>query len=197
VVPTTSHICQGLVGSLAHATCETESLLTSERQNGSPFPHNPKPHNGAGKPPQTHTFSSSPLLTNSQKASKQIARRNATSLNTLHVTSLSIHLLFIIYRLLLHWRSTTTSVYTKYILFSLPALLIEAYLEKISRPIYAAGDLRRVGEDLDAKGLMEYMWDVIHVTWGCLAGVAVFGEWVWWLWVSIELENVRWKVEVS
>lgn len=54
-----------------------------------------------------------------------------------------------------------------------------------------------MGEDLDAKGLMEYMWDVIHVTWGCLAGVAVFGEWVWWLWVSIELENVRWKVEVS
>lgn len=64
-------------------------------------------------------------------------------------------------------------------------MLIEVYLEKISRPKYAdAGDLRRAGEDLDGKGLMEYMWDVVYVTWGCLVGVAVLGEWVWWLWVS-------------
>ncbi|KAF8435605.1 hypothetical protein BGX38DRAFT_1274878 [Terfezia claveryi] len=128
-----------------------------------------------------------------QKAAKQVARRNATSLNTLHVTSLCIHVYFIIYRLLLHRRSATTSTYTKYILFSLPALLIEAYLEQISRPKYAAGnagDLRRAGEDLDAKGLMEYLWDIIYVTWGCLVGVTVFGEWVWWLWTVIPVYAV-------
>ncbi|KAF8426058.1 hypothetical protein EV426DRAFT_41816 [Tirmania nivea] len=125
-----------------------------------------------------------------QKAAKQVARRNATSLNTLHVTSLCIHLLFIIYRLLLHRRSATKATYTKYIVFSIPALLIEAYLEQISRPKYAAGnagELRRAGEDLDAKGLMEYLWDIIYVTWGCLVGVALLGEWVWWLWTVIPI----------
>lgn len=32
---------------------------------------------------------------------------------------------------------------------------------------------------------MEYMWDVIYVTWGCLVGVALLGEWVWWFWAMV------------
>lgn len=102
-----------------------------------------------------------------------------------------MHAFFGVYRLLVHRGTATAPVYTRYILLSLPAALIEAYLEKISRPKYAAGSgsgadgsLRRAGEDLDAKGLMEYLWDVIYVTWACLLGVALLGEWVWWLWVS-------------
>ncbi|KAF8473269.1 DUF788 domain protein [Kalaharituber pfeilii] len=123
-----------------------------------------------------------------QKAAKQIARRNATALNQLHIISASIHAFFIFYRLLIHRRSISTSVLTKYVLFSLPAVLIELYLEKISRPKYAAGgDLRRAGEDLDAKGLMEYMWDVVYVTWGCLIGAALLGEWFWWLLITVPL----------
>lgn len=123
-----------------------------------------------------------------QKAAKQIARRNTSALNNLHVITICVHAFFGLYRLLIHRRSATASVYTKYILFSLPAALIEVYLEKISRPKYATGgdgNLRRAGEDLDAQGLMEYLWDVIYVTWVCLLGVALLGEWVWWLWVSI------------
>jgi len=115
-----------------------------------------------------------------------VARRNAQALNQLHLINLTIHAFFIFYRLLIHRHTATLSVYTKYVLLSIPSLAIELYLEKISRPVYSAnGDaLRKAGEDLDGKGLMEYMWDVIYVTWGCLILVAALGEWAWWIWVS-------------
>lgn len=45
-------------------------------------------------------------------------------------------------------------------------------------------ELRRAGEDLDAKGLMVWMWDVVYWTWGCVALSAVLGDFGWSFWVS-------------
>ena len=39
------------------------------------------------------------------------------------------------------------------------------------------------GEDMEAKGVTEYMWDIVYVTWGVLGLVGVAGEWGWWVWV--------------
>jgi hypothetical protein len=46
--------------------------------------------------------------------------------------------------------------------------------------LLADGSIKRPGEDLDASGLTEYMWDVTYWTYGCIAFAALFGDWAWW-----------------
>lgn len=44
-------------------------------------------------------------------------------------------------------------------------------------------------------GLMEYLWDVVYVTWACLVVVMVVGERGWWVWVSLDpgmKEDLQW-----
>ena len=74
----------------------------------------------------------------------------------------------------------------RYILLSHPSWIIQFYLERIGRPSYAAstGELVRSGEDLEGKGLMTWMWDVVYWSWGTVALVGLFGDWAWWAWVS-------------
>lgn len=67
-------------------------------------------------------------------------------------------------------------------------MAIEFYLERLGRPTYNSdGSLHRAGEDLEAKGLTEYMWDVLYWTWGCIGVVSVFGDKAWWLWAAVPL----------
>ena len=79
-----------------------------------------------------------------------------------------------------------------YLSLSAPAAVIEFWLEQIGRPKYGSGpgELKKSGEDLDAKGLTEYLWDVLYWTWGCVLGAGVLGDWVWWFWVSF-LQEIR------
>ncbi|KAI5819231.1 hypothetical protein BZA77DRAFT_276162 [Pyronema omphalodes] len=109
------------------------------------------------------------------KASKSLARQNSATLNRTHLTTLCIHLIFILYRLLFRRGSIT-----KYILLSLPSLVIEFYLERLGRPVYRGTEMIKPGEDLAAKGLTEYLWDIVYSTWIVLGLVAVVGEWAWW-----------------
>jgi len=32
-----------------------------------------------------------------------------------------------------------------------------------------------------AKGVTEYLWDIVYATWICLGLVGVLGEWAWWV----------------
>lgn len=45
----------------------------------------------------------------------------------------------------------------------------------------------RAGEDLDAKGLTEFLWDVLYWTWGCVVAAAFLGDKAWWLWAVIPI----------
>ncbi len=49
------------------------------------------------------------------------------------------------------------------------------------------GELKRSGEDLEARGLTEYMWDVLYWSWGCIVMASLFGNRAWWLWTVIPL----------
>jgi hypothetical protein len=88
--------------------------------------------------------------------------------------------------LLLRFTLRTSLSLKRYSLLSAPALLIEFYLEKLARPSYNPdGSLRRAGEDLDAQGLTEFMWDILYWTWINLTLVIVFGNRAWWLYLVI------------
>ncbi|KAI9837829.1 MAG: hypothetical protein M1819_006763 [Sarea resinae] len=124
-----------------------------------------------------------------QKAAKTLASRNTTILNRTHIISLFIHGFFILLRLLLLRSSVTRRTYVLYSLLSTPALIVEIWLEKVGRPTYGAPrvggsskELRKSGEDLEAKGLTEYLWDVLYWTFGCIIMSAIFGDRAWWLW---------------
>ena len=45
--------------------------------------------------------------------------------------------------------------------------------------------MRRGGEDLEAKGLTEYLWDVSYWTYGCVLAAAVLGDWAWWFYAVV------------
>ena len=91
-----------------------------------------------------------------------------------------------------------------YITFGLaPSALIELWFEKIGRPTYTStsggqqqqqqsstATATRAGEDLEAKGLTEFLWDVVYWTWGCIGVAGVFGDRGWWLWLVVPLYSV-------
>lgn len=75
---------------------------------------------------------------------------------------------------------------TRYAILSAPGLIIEFYLDRLARPSYNAdGSLRRAGDDLEAKGLTEFMWDVLYWTWINLILVGIFGNLAWWLYLVV------------
>ncbi|PCH00353.1 Protein of unknown function DUF788 [Penicillium occitanis (nom. inval.)] len=118
-----------------------------------------------------------------QKAQKSLAARNAATLNRTHLITLALHALF----LTLNFLFNRPSALTRYFLLSLPALAIEFYLERLGRPRYSPqdGSLKSAGEDLGAKGLTEFMWDVTYWTWGCIGAACVFGDRAWWLYLAV------------
>lgn len=117
-----------------------------------------------------------------QKAKKDRAKSNAAALNNLHIGSATVHILFIAFHFLLRSRSLLT-----YALLSVPSFACEYVLESTGRPRYdpATGALKASGEDLNAQGLTEYMFDVIWVTWGSILCAMVFGNWGWLLWAAV------------
>ncbi|MCJ1364659.1 hypothetical protein MMC16_003774 [Acarospora aff. strigata] len=123
-----------------------------------------------------------------KKAAKQLAARNSAIITRTHLISLGINALFILLRFLLFRSTATRSTFLLYAILSFPAFLIEFWFERIGRPTFAPnGELKRPGEDLEAKGLTEYLWDVLYWTWGCIGIASVLGNKAWWMWTAIPL----------
>jgi len=117
-----------------------------------------------------------------QKAAKSLATRNTARLQQTHSITLLLHMAF----LLLSFTLRRDLSFPLYILFTSPALLVEIYLDILARPKFAEnGDLRKAGEDLDAKGLTEFMWDIVYWTWINLVLVGVLGNRGWWLYMVV------------
>lgn len=41
------------------------------------------------------------------------------------------------------------------------------------------------GDDLGGKGVVEFAWDFVYVTWLCTVGSALFGDWMWWFFALV------------
>lgn len=113
--------------------------------------------------------------------------RNAAVLNRTHLISAFLHILF----LALHFLLQRPRSVKPYFLFAVPTLLIEFYLDRIGRPHYNEdGSIRTAGEDLNATGLTEYMWDVLYWTQACIVAACLFNDRAWWLWAVVPLYSV-------
>ncbi|KAF1988729.1 DUF788 domain protein, partial [Aulographum hederae CBS 113979] len=122
-----------------------------------------------------------------QKAAKQTAAKNVQALNRSLMITTAVHLLFLLLRAFIFRSSFSKRSFLLYIFLSAPSLIIQFWFERIGRPTYGSepGELLKSGEDLEAKGLTEWMWDVLYWTYGCLVMAAIFGDWVWWTWLVI------------
>ncbi|MCJ1430106.1 hypothetical protein MMC29_008021 [Sticta canariensis] len=126
-----------------------------------------------------------------QKAAKQLTARNAAILYRMHLISLGINVSFVLLRCILFRASSARTTYLLYFILASPAFAIEFWLEKIGRPVTAQnGDIRKSGADLEAQGLMEYLWDVLYWSWTCIVAATLFGNNAWWLWAFIPLYSL-------
>ncbi|EME45646.1 hypothetical protein DOTSEDRAFT_71371 [Dothistroma septosporum NZE10] len=113
-----------------------------------------------------------------KKALKTLAQQNAATLNKTHAIAAGVNIAYLLLSLVIFRRRSLF----RYILLNFPALVIEFWFERIGRPAFREdGSVKRPGEDLEAKGLTEWMWDVLYWTWGNLTLVALTGDWAWWL----------------
>lgn len=97
-------------------------------------------------------------------------------------------------------------------------MLIHWQFTRIGNPTYLPnGAVQRPGEDLEAKGLTEYMvrlsihylqpisepsspvialtllqlqWDVTYWTYGCILLASILGDWAWWAWGVMPIYSV-------
>ena len=98
-----------------------------------------------------------------------------------------LFILFLLFQLLL----VRPRSWLLYVTFCAPSLAIQSYLHVIGLPEYSHdGFLRRPGQDLDAPGLTEYMWDVVYWTWICVPSVLIFGNKAWWLYAVVPIYTV-------
>jgi hypothetical protein len=118
-----------------------------------------------------------------QQALKTQAARNAAILQRTHLIALGVHGFHLLLRFTFVRRS-----FWAYLLLSFPSLLVQFWFERVGRPTYIDGpngrELKRAGEDLEAKGLTEWMWDVVYWSWGCIVLTTLVGDWAWWFFVS-------------
>ncbi|KAK4861290.1 hypothetical protein LT330_004206 [Penicillium expansum] len=121
------------------------------------------------------------------KATKSLATRNGAVLSRTHLISAALHLLFLV----LHFVFQRPRSLKPYFFLAVPTLAIEYYLDRMGRPRYNEdGSLRSAGDDLNATGLTEYMWDVLYWTQGCIVAACLFNDRAWWLWAVIPLYSV-------
>jgi hypothetical protein len=74
-------------------------------------------------------------------------------------------------------------------MYALTALLagwLQFQLESVGQPKYdGKGTLISSGSDLAQAGFTEYMFDVLYLTWGIQALVALTTTYAWWLYLIV------------
>jgi hypothetical protein len=116
-----------------------------------------------------------------QKARKDRAKSNSTTLNTLHIGSLVVNAVFLLFYAVFRSRSLLL-----WLILSIPSFICQFTLEQTGRPKHdSSGALKNSGEDLAAPGLTEYMFDVIWVTWGTTVLVILLGNWAWFVYAVV------------
>lgn len=98
--------------------------------------------------------------------------------------------------MLIYRRTYTRGSLIAYVLLSAPSVVVELVFERNSRPKYNENELRTSGDDLEAKGLTEWMWDILYWTWGCVVLTAIFGDWAWYFYVIAD-HTKRLKVALT
>ncbi|WVQ98989.1 hypothetical protein IAU59_006121 [Kwoniella sp. CBS 9459] len=118
-------------------------------------------------------------------SSKRIASANEAALKNLQLGLLVVNVLAPVLRFLLSLVTSRKLIPRPVVIFLYLAstgasVFTWRWFESIGRPKGSGANVR-VGEDLGGKGVVELGWDLVYMTWICVLGSALFGDWVWWL----------------
>lgn len=110
---------------------------------------------------------------------KKLAARNKAILDQLLYISILINLFTLI--ILFYFKRPQKYIY--YILFSIPAIILQYVLENNGRPkLDPKGQLIRSGDDILQRGsLFQYCFDIIYLTWFFDVLMIIFGSNKVWL----------------
>ena len=93
---------------------------------------------------------------------------------------------FILIRLILRRKLSSTSLYIMYFLSFCLAAFLQYQLESVGKPKFdERGGVLRTGSDLGQQGLTEYMFDVLYLTWGIQLLVAATTVHAFWLYLLV------------
>lgn len=119
---------------------------------------------------------------------KKTASSNTTKLNQLHQISAGVIVLTTIFVASLRRPGN----FYPFVLFQIPLLGCEWFLESIGRPTYKYdlvnqyNKLVKAGQDLNQSGLTEYLFDIIYFTWILDILLIIIGRnFIWYLWLII------------
>jgi hypothetical protein len=102
-----------------------------------------------------------------------------------------VNVLYIVSRFLIFQSSCTRATYLLYLGLGAPAFVIEFWFERNGRPTLGPnGELKKPGDDLEAKGLTDYMNDVLYWTWATITMAAIFGDRAWWMYLAVPVYSV-------
>ncbi|ODV79107.1 DUF788-domain-containing protein [Suhomyces tanzawaensis NRRL Y-17324] len=123
------------------------------------------------------------------QSTKKLASTNTEALKQLHTFSLAVNAAVI----LILYLFRRPANYKPYVIFSIPAWVLEYSIERSGRPAYAvdpanprSAKLVRAGDDITRAGLYEYFFDTIYVTWIIDVLLVILGtNYVWYLYAVI------------
>lgn len=100
------------------------------------------------------------------QSAKRIAQENIKLLKYLRYGFLIVHIIYYLLKIILHNGVLMNSEMTIYGITSAISLIVFFQLERMGRPkINEKKELVSEGVDLNAGGMVEYMLDVIYLTW--------------------------------
>ncbi|KAF7724527.1 hypothetical protein EC973_000904 [Apophysomyces ossiformis] len=119
-------------------------------------------------------------------SSKKIAAANTRILANLRKGFGVVNIIYVLWRVVYHWSSFTTSQFLLYTTTAGLSFLLYNVLWSSGRPTYeATGALRSSGDDLNAEGLTAYMFDIIYITWFTHITTAFISNKFWYTYLVI------------
>ncbi|KAI9428682.1 hypothetical protein H4582DRAFT_2107612 [Lactarius indigo] len=121
-------------------------------------------------------------------SAKRIASQNEGAIKNMLYGQLLCNLIPMIIRIL--FRGQTLRDSKKAVIFYSLSLALSQFLyqhlKKLGTPRRdSTGNLVSSGEDLNQPGMTEWMFDILYIAWFAQVGTAVFGEWLWWIYLVI------------
>ncbi|KAF0434660.1 DUF788-domain-containing protein [Gigaspora margarita] len=122
-----------------------------------------------------------------KQSDKKIAQENLKCLNSLKWGFIIVNSIYFIFRILYHFESFGSRTAVFYFVTLGISIYLGSEINRYGAPTYGVrGNVLWSGVDLNSKGSIEYMFDIIYVTWAVHIG-SMFYEGFWLFYLSIPL----------
>ncbi|CAG8748357.1 17423_t:CDS:2 [Dentiscutata erythropus] len=122
-----------------------------------------------------------------KQSDKKIAQENLKCLSNLKWGFIIVNAIYVCFRILYCFETFGFGIATLYFVTLGISMFLGAKLKSLGSPRFGpGGNVEWPGTDLNSKGMMEYMFDIIYVTWAVHIG-SMFYEGVWWFYLLIPL----------